>query len=967
MKQLIIPAVIIVALIAFFVIIDRKEFTRHDDVQTVQSESSTTNRKPTASVPETTPAIDMKTAAETKPAETKPVIETKPVAETKPGTEAKLETEAQPKTEAKPAETKPVAETKIVETKPVAEAKSVTETKPEAKTKTDIPMAIPVLTREKAEEANKDALIYAEKHKIKTLFTRSGMDLINEDNMNKTVSVNIPQKYEDIFRRNGVSKTMDELSTKKIPHEWVIDFNSLESDCDFKPTKKGYRIYSPKGYFKLLAPQKNASNTITGISIEITCNTEDTHVKIGIEEYGLSHPGKILFQELDGLHDRECINYEISPLNHFDVFRPVVEVQGDATIHSLRIFRKPIKDITYLDGTITERSTLPDPKDSDYPNCRFTAHFIGNTIKAGERVPQEMELIIEGFEEYKIMDTDKIQDGNKVECIVIPFEKLAEEDQGTQQSDDLNLYSLAAYYCLAIHKTNELKPILSIPFLNEKDEYVSIFERHINQPIPQHLLDLQNKAIASDLQKTNQLLKDYNAEKINSINLQFEKAWLKEIGKDSSGFNRVKNTVWRNVNNSFWCLPEKYTFLSEPDTLTQEVLDCFAALKKACESNGVQLIISLVPDFYVISSRVINTSFRNIPDLQTAMFVKQLSEIGVETIYSSDTIIHNYNRYQFAFFYPTNPHPSDTTQDIISDILADRIKRFGIKKNLLSTLFAIKESPHAYQEAIDYRFPFQCDIGLNQAGKSYKCREVFYNNQKVSKDKDSPILVIGNSYIGTPVVYPPESLPTLLSYKLCSTIDWYRISGYGPFIDVLIQIMSRPSFFLEKKKVVIFHFGTETLKRVNKLGTMANIEQMDIDKILLNNKKLIASYTIPSNTPVSELQENGSWNSLPGKILFRLKDNNELNYSVPIINDFSSSILCVIPAVSYPKTTWDGAQGEEAYLIVNGKKKRIPSFNLTAHYYNLPFELPANTKELNISIEGASDALIAIKDIQIWQ
>ena len=41
MKQLIVPIAIIVALIAFFVIIDRKEFSRHDDVQTVQNESPT--------------------------------------------------------------------------------------------------------------------------------------------------------------------------------------------------------------------------------------------------------------------------------------------------------------------------------------------------------------------------------------------------------------------------------------------------------------------------------------------------------------------------------------------------------------------------------------------------------------------------------------------------------------------------------------------------------------------------------------------------------------------------------------------------------------------------------------------------------------------------------------------------------------------------------------------------------------
>ena len=58
MKQLIAPIAIIVALIAFFVIIDRKEFRRHG-VQTVQSESLASNRKTLVSVPATKPENEL--------------------------------------------------------------------------------------------------------------------------------------------------------------------------------------------------------------------------------------------------------------------------------------------------------------------------------------------------------------------------------------------------------------------------------------------------------------------------------------------------------------------------------------------------------------------------------------------------------------------------------------------------------------------------------------------------------------------------------------------------------------------------------------------------------------------------------------------------------------------------------------------------------------------------------------------
>ena len=71
MKQLIIPVSIIVALIAFFVIVDRKEFNRHD-VQIIQDESSTTNRKSSVSAPETKPLPEPKHTVESKTVETNP-------------------------------------------------------------------------------------------------------------------------------------------------------------------------------------------------------------------------------------------------------------------------------------------------------------------------------------------------------------------------------------------------------------------------------------------------------------------------------------------------------------------------------------------------------------------------------------------------------------------------------------------------------------------------------------------------------------------------------------------------------------------------------------------------------------------------------------------------------------------------------------------------------------------------------
>lgn len=161
-------------------------------------------------------------------------------------------------------------------------------------------------------------------------------------------------------------------------------------------------------------------------------------------------------------------------------------------------------------------------------------------------------------------------------------------------------------------------------------------------------------------------------EKIESINTWFIDDWNIEKEKDTPDYNRFETKVWRKINNTFWSLPSEYTLLQTPIELTPETdqivqpsqdlllqtpikltpetLQCFSSLKKALESNGVQLIVSLTPNPYTISSRVINENFRDVPDLLLATYVRQLSEIGIETIYSSDAIIENCDRFPFAFF-----------------------------------------------------------------------------------------------------------------------------------------------------------------------------------------------------------------------------------------------------------------------------------------------------------------------------
>ena len=763
MKQLIVPVAIIVALIAFFVIIDRKEFNRHDDVQTVQSESSMTNRKPTVSVPETKPITEVK-----------PTVETKPVAETKPVTDSTPVTEANPKKDAKPAETKPVAETKPAET--VAEAKL--EDNP-------APAAVPVVTAEEAEK-----------------------------------------------------------------------------------------------------------------------------------------------------------------LNDFVIFLSTVKT-------------------TVVEGEITERSELPDPQKSDYPNCRFTAHFNGNSIKSGEECPKEFVLIVEGFLGYSVLSENNIKQGDKIECSIIPFERLPTEYQETQQSDDLNLYLLERYYATSIQVIKSFNDNADFPnsgifFSDSDEEYISIFDRHVNPPISKEINENQNNEIQKTLKRMQSLLEDYSESRISEINKDFHEAWEIEKEKDASGFNRVvfngQKLVWRNIDNTFWSLPEEYTFLSQPVNLKPDTLACFSALNNACKSNGVHFMVSFVPNRDVISARVINSQFNDIPDLQTATYVKQLSEIGVECVYCSDIIVHEYKRFPHAYMYPTDPHPADTAQDVITDILTNKLYRYSLDQEFEpdSEVFV-----KAYKECVVW--PDNCDIGNNQVGEAYEYRSV---SCKFSKDvpKDSEIMLIGNSFANLPL----NATHSLLQYKLRSRVESYKLASLGPFSEIIFQLISRPDYFLKNKRVLIMQVGTDHLTAANNLNIMLNIEHVDEDRLLLNGKRRVTQLFSREMETDNEYVERWGNLSVDKRNIFKIGPNRH----VEIISldlekegslDLSKDMVLVVPSTCRANTS--------ATLFVNNISKQIHCSNETdtAKFFNLSFKLPAGTKRVDIKAEGKPNISLAIKNIQIWQ
>ncbi|MBP5233635.1 MAG: hypothetical protein J6333_09530, partial [Planctomycetes bacterium] len=538
---------------------------------------------------------------------------------------------------------------------------------------------------------------------------------------------------------------------------------------------------------------------------------------------------------------------------------------------------------------------------------------------------------------------------------------------------DLNLFSLASYYAIDVRKINEFSdlpgtPASGIAFTDASDKpYVSVFERHVNPPIKEEFRKAQQKAIAQELQKIEAMLTPYTPEKIAELRQKFTQAWEAEKATDPPNYNRVvrgkTEYVWRNVENSFWALPTNYRLPEyQENPIAPYNLEALIALRDFLEANGCQFLISPVPGFQEIAARVINPEFRTLPDFQTAYMARQLLKHGIETFYPSQTLIDNFNRYPWAFFFPHNPHPSDTTQEVMTDIVAKRIAyRYHFPETIDHTLFSIKLSPHVYgEDNKQYWFPSNCNVGMNTPNTPFRCRQILCDGKAPVSDMGSPILVIGNSYMQTPML-KPDSFPSLLSSKLNIDIQQFRVSGtMGPTTTITQQLFSSPETTLLNKKLLILAVSTWHLCTPSAFN---NIREMDGLAKCMSGKTLISAFPLKPNIYANNTKINTFYiSSLPtAPNFFEIPKTGTITLADAAIANIDSHK----PAIVVIPTALDSRQS--AKYVVNDKNVSITTCSRRYPHLNAFCELPAGTDRLKVELVGEPGTILSIRSIQVYQ
>ena len=825
------------------------------------------------------------------------------------------------------------------------------------------PVAVPVMTKEKADKMNSEAR------------TAQGFGLVFSEQFKTYKTPSLTKTIEDFLE--GKKYNVDEFKKREIPSAWTIDYSTIPSDACFNKTDDGYSIVSPEEHIRFIGQRFNAMRSSFLFKLTVK-NISDKECEIILSVYnsGIVKKGyKSLATERINSKEEKTIEVELSVFEQLANIVPTFSVKGTAILTELTIYRKDHDDFTIVEGEIVERSMLPDPKDTDYPDCRYTAHFVGNAILSGMPCNKEIAISIDGFIKKQMLPTNQLKAGDKIQCAIVPIDSLPVDLASIQEADDLSLFTLDSYYVTTYStissytdQKNNYNAI--VPFKSETLDFKSVFGQGFNPPIPESIKNAQKKKIEMDLEEANKMIA-YIEENKNEIEQRFQAAWTKEKERFPSGINTIKNEngnillYWRNVDDSFWCLPPNYTFIPKsPHKLPRDKIDAIVAFKDFLESNGIQLIVSLVPDRYTISSRVINSCFKDIPEVQSATYVKQLSEAGIECPYETTKILENYNKFPFAYLFP-NDHPGASAQYSIAEAIGERLSRYNFPEKLDMTLFSYNIIKPVYDfnaNIKDTSFPANCDIGKFDPNGLFLYEEILYNGKSVTKEKDSKILVLGNSFIETPIS-SQGSFPAFLSKRMLYPVDNYVVRAQGPMTTIIQRIFENPESFLKGKEVVILQMAAEQVKTDDLWN---NIADMNHKRLLLNGKKLVATLHISGNGDYANDFAPGyrdAWRQFEDKNDIKCFDDEQfVIFNQPLTGiDTTKAFTCIVQTARSPLFAAPS-------LIANGTKSLIPASHApgVVFWQNTYFELPA-ASFLKLELHGKKNTIVGFNKVLIYQ
>ena len=493
-------------------------------------------------------------------------------------------------------------------------------------------------------------------------------------------------------------------------------------------------------------------------------------------------------------------------------------------------------DKTVIEGTLSQVSKLPAAEGNAYPDCYYTAILDIAQIVSGRSVPKKIILVLPGFFSRKYAPEAKFKVGDQVSMTVVPFASMPDKVKQTQQADEIEDVDLEFYFPVKITAADAFKSVPNpIAF---KGNVSKAPEPIVSQEIDFKARTARQEQIRNDLKNINKLLAKHRGN------------WDKWY--DSLNDFRAKYKVQNDAKAQKWIGDSFFSagFIENGKVDSLKFVKSVIAFKKYLSARNVDLILVRVPQ----KGEIVDDLFVAAPtDQVTNPYLlrtyKKLLEADVEIITDITPKIKAARlKYPLMFWYQSfrEEHPAEGTAMVIAEELAKRLNRYERIKAAPKEVFTLQQGviPPG-----SYRWP-EGNPRFNPS-ESVKFSSVFTKNNTALQFKqgtDSPVLVVGSSFISSPSLEQGGNIPSYLAYLTGVVPDVLYRNGSN---DAIPRSIAREGdLFLKNRSVCIFPIVPWSV--YGELDSPQIIDPMQRDKVLLasySGRELLSKIKISSDTP----------------------------------------------------------------------------------------------------------------------
>lgn len=606
---------------------------------------------------------------------------------------------------------------------------------------------------------------------------------------------------------------------------------------------------------------------------------------------------------------------------------------------------------TVIEGTLTQVSTLPPAASNPYPDCYYTAIVEIHHILSGKSIPQRIILVLPGFFGRQYAPEAKYQQGDKVSATIVPFSSMPDNVRQTQQADEIDSIDLDFYFP---------KRIQLIDHFGSEESGPSILQKEITVNVP--LANPQRTDLKADALRQAQLKHDL--EEINTLLKKHGGDWQKWY-ESLQPFRTLYQKQYdrkaaRWVGNSFFSAGH----IDNGHIYHKDFVNSLVQFKNYLAARKVDLIVVRVPyEGEIVDDLFVDSPPADVPNPYLLRLYKELLESDVEVI--TDIIPRAKKarkNYPLMYWYQdfAEHHPAEGMAWTIAEAFSDRLKRYDRITNAAKEILALSRTSTGTDISADshvFHWP--------EGSSRFNPRDYVTFSSVVTMDgkivrptqsTNSPVLVVGSSFIEYPSLRLGGNIPSYLAYKTGIVPDILYRSGSGAGIPRAIA--REKEEFLQNRVVCLFPIQPWVL-----LDPLSAPPIIDVAKF---TKVLLASYTavdLQKQTQLPAKTPDGAFTYSPdgiiikpinkdtragGSLLLKLPSNTT-DYPAIMIEVESRIGDAAIIKASYGKQTdivhKSYSQNNSSDFFVF---RTYPEYDLNFRFSNIRLEIPTILKGLRI-------------------